>query len=98
MGTKEHGEVLEMAMNRMAQDPASLGKIGVQVSVRKETGKTHSQFGTQVKVSPNSVQVLGMGQWGAFLASPSGTDWQLYVIRKQAGNEGGVGPEVGPGG
>jgi len=25
-----------------------------------------------------------MGKWGAFLASPSGNDWQLFVIKKTA--------------
>jgi len=36
----------------------------------------------QVKVGLTSVQVMGMGHWGAFLASPSGQDWQLYVIKR----------------
>ena len=33
----------------------------------------------------NSVQVFGKGEWGAFLASPTGKDWQLFVVSKKKG-------------
>jgi len=40
----------------------------------------------KVRVAPNSLEILGMGQWGAFLSSPSGSDWQLFVVKKQPMN------------
>ena len=65
--------------------------MSVKVSVHKQPYKapaepTTKKAGTDepasewpsVKVGPTSVQVYGMGKWGAFLASPSGNDWQLF--------------------
>ena len=46
-------------------------------------GSESSEAWPSVRVAANSLQVLGMGEWGAFLSSPSGKDWQLFVIRKQ---------------
>ena len=44
----------------------------------------HAHLLSLAQVAPTSVQVYGMGKWGAFLASPSGNDWQLFVIKKTA--------------
>ena len=41
-----------------------------------------------VHVSEKSVQVLGMSDWGVFLSSPSGKDWQLFVIKKEQPSHG----------
>lgn len=88
MVAREHGELLAAAQQRLAAKglPAPLS-VHVDKQPRPGSGSASSsgaEAWPTVRVAANSLQVLGMGEWGAFLSSPSGKDWQLFVIRKQS--------------
>jgi len=93
MVAREHGELLEAAQRRLAAKGFT-PKLSVHVDKHPRPGSSSSDSNRydddeenawpKVVVAANSLQVLGMGEWGAFLSSPSGKEWQLFVTRKQA--------------
>jgi len=92
MVAREHGELLEAAQERLAAKGFT-PKLTVHVDKHPRPGSSSSGSDRRdtdeytwptVVVAANSLQVLGMGEWGAFLSSPSGKEWQLFVTKKQA--------------
>ena len=78
-------EVLRGSNGASVSAHPSRGGFAVEVNVEKKprgSGPSAGEPWPVVRVAQNSIQVLGMGDWGAFLSSPSGTEWQLFVIKK----------------